>query len=264
MEFLDFKSIAKAVSFKDLLDMLEIPYTEIKGELRGQGFIVTLKTNRYTNPTGNDYGNVINFVQRHLDMGARDAASWLKKNLLAKEPKQPELPVYTLEYCQELADIGIPEEIATKLEIGKIKNKGYNCGKIGFRVRDINNVPVGYIIYDPKKSEYYPVKQYKHDHIYNLNNVGPKEKTAILYEDPINAAKHSKVAPFCIGMTRGNLTEAQVNLLKRFERILIIHHDEKQAQYLVSKLSKFLFVMSTTGKDEDFQKFALMLTMGRN
>ncbi len=265
MEFLDFKAIAAAIQFQTVLDWLNIPYTQVDGEIRGEGFIITVSKNRYTNPVGSDYGNVINFLQAKKGMSAREAASLLKKTFLTNEKPAPTLPVYKLQYCKELEDLGISEETARKLEIGKVvEHKGKSAGKIAFRIRSVDGEPVGYCIFDPKKKEYFYYSQYKHDHIYNLNNVDQREKTAIMFADPINVAIHDKVCPFCIGMTRGNLTQAQTDLLKRFERILIIHHDEKQAQYLVNKLSKFVFVMATEGSQEDFDKFTHLLAMSKN
>jgi hypothetical protein len=265
MEFLDFKAIAEAVKFEDLLNILNIPFTQANGELKGDGFIVTSK-NRYTNPTGKDYGNVINFLVNKKGMTPRDAASWIKKTFLSEQPKpQRPLPTYKLAYCKELEELGITEEVAKQLEIGKVvEHKGKSAGKIAFRIRSIDGTPVGYCIYDPKKKEYFYYSQYKHDHLYNLNNVDTKGNVAVLFEDPINAARHHSFFPVCISLTVGNLTSAQTNLLRRFDHILIVHHDEKRSQYLVNKLSQFAFVMATKGEDKDFQHFASLLAMSKN
>jgi hypothetical protein len=54
MEFLDFKAISEAIPFQKVLDWLNIPYTEVNGEIKGEGFIISVSKNRYTNPTGSD------------------------------------------------------------------------------------------------------------------------------------------------------------------------------------------------------------------
>jgi len=265
MEFLDFQAIAKAVSFKDVLDKLEIPYTEIRGELKGQGFIVTLKTNRYTNPTGNDFGNVINFVMRHFDMNARDAASWLKKNFLSKQEEQPELPNYKLKYCDWLKDFGIPEHIAYELEIGQVvDHKGPAQGNIAIAIRDITGKKVGYAFYNPKKDKFFYFKAYKHDHIYNLDKCVPGCKIAFLFENPLNTAKHSNI-PNCIGLTSGNLTIAQINALTTLEALILIHQDDARIQYLTNKLSPYLFVKALKDiKELDADKVFWLANTGRN
>src|ERR1035438_8852993 len=112
MEFLNFSEISQKISFKEVLDWLNIPYSVYQnGEIRGEGFIINTVKNLYLNPKGADKGSVINFLSNFKGIDVRSAASELNKRFLteAKEPKR-ELPNLELHYCKFLEDKGIRSE----------------------------------------------------------------------------------------------------------------------------------------------------------
>ncbi len=126
--YLDFKAISAAISFRVLLDHLNIEYEKKgKDELKGVGkfkFIVNVGKNLFLCPDDeNIKGSVINFYASHADVGLREAAQWLQETFLAKvKPPKREIPELELKYHVFLEQQGITEETATMFEVGY-------CGK---------------------------------------------------------------------------------------------------------------------------------------
>ena len=81
-KFIDFNTLADQVAFKEVLDWLEIPYTEKNGKLIGNGFSVDIKANRYKGSADN-YGNIINFVACVKKCDLRKAAEMIDEQFLS-------------------------------------------------------------------------------------------------------------------------------------------------------------------------------------
>ena len=101
-EFLNFAEISKAIPFSDVLNWLNIGYSQKNGELRGDGFIINIDKNLFFVPDNDALkGSVINFVAHYKKIELREAASLLKQQFLSKtKEKKPkrEMPNLTLEW----------------------------------------------------------------------------------------------------------------------------------------------------------------------
>jgi hypothetical protein len=224
--FLNFFEISK-IPFKEVLEHLQITYTETIKELKGQGFIVSKGKNKYFNPTGTDKGSVINFVANHNEMSLRDAAEMLYKEFKAVA-ESPGIPEYDLHYCEFLEKEGISESIAKEWEVGLVKNhKGPAAGRIAFKIMN-GSQKVGYALLNPKDGSWFYFSGYKHDYIYGLNHY----TNGVLYPNPLLAVKNQG-----LGLTHPGLTEAQ-------EQALIHNLNAIQVNDLriANRLMKYIFV----------------------
>lgn len=167
MEYLNFDEISKRVKFGQVLDWLQIPYTETQtGEYKGQAFIINKLKNVYFNPVGHDKGSVINFVSALKGIDLRTAAKLLKDQFLAtktqEEPKRP-IPTLELEYHPFLAQI-CPEDVCKGLKVGFCKQKSIMSGRICFKVGE------HYIGYSLEKEDWLFPKGFKRDTLWNIEN----------------------------------------------------------------------------------------------
>lgn len=241
MEYLNFAEISKKIFFKDVLDWLNIPYTITQqGEIKGEGFIITVAKNLYFNPLGQDKGSVINFLAKKKNIDIRTAAAELKQVFL-KEQKQPpkELPVLELHYCKFLEDKGISKEMAKEYEIGLVKQHSIISGKIAFKMYDENGVHTGYVAYNPQKDEWFFPKGYQRD-LFNIHRIqGDSVFLTVSISEALELIKQGKQAVALLGKS---MTERQEEQLKRFSYISVQHPEPDN---IIVRLAKFAFVSSS-------------------
>ena len=244
MEFLDFKAISNAVPFKKMLDHFNIAYEEVEGQLKGETFIVSKEKNLYFNPKGEDKGSIINFLARHLDIGLREAAKEIKNHFLVKkeEVEEKKIPEYKLEYDHPfLKEKGITPELAEEFEMGYYSQRGIMAGKIAIKIRDKEGNKVGYVgrnIKENGNGKYFFFKGYKSEHIYNLYTV--KDKSCILTVSPFHVVNlKAQGHKNAVALVNHSMTESQEELLKQFDKILLLH---PKPDNILKRLSRFAFV----------------------
>ena len=237
-KFLDFNEISQRIPFVDVLDYLNIPYTSKGKEMKGEGFIIDTEKNLYFNPKGEDKGSVINFLHAHNGGTLRDCALELKKQFMdeSKKPKR-EIPTLELEHGHaSVSKLGINEETAEYFDIGYCGQKSIMAGKVAFKIIDHNNEHTGYIGLKDEKW-FYP-KGFKRETLYNLYR---QEREAVILTvsvvDVIHI--HGLGFPFVIGLMGKSATSSQLELLRRFKRILLLHPEPENIR---NHLTQFAFV----------------------
>ena len=100
------------------------------------------------------------------------------------------------------------------------------AGKVTLKIRNANGEKVGYIgrnIKTDSKNEWFFFKDWKQEHLYNLHRIKDDDFVIVLSNpfDVIGLCKagHQKV----VGLMSQNMTDSQRDLLKRFNRILVIN-----------------------------------------
>lgn len=243
-EFLSFPDISSRVKFKDFLDWQNIPYTITQqGEIRGEGFIVTISKNQYFDPkTPNKIGgSVINFLANRKGVDLRTAAKEIKDHFLVapKEPKR-EIPNLELHYCKFLEDRGISQELAKELEIGLVKQHSIIAGKLAFKTYDENGNHSGYVGYNISKDEWFFPKGFKRT-LYNPKKLdsGGVILTVDLFTC-LSLIARDNPAVSLIGKT---MTDIQAEQLSKFENILVVHPEPDN---IIVRLSKVCYVKCST------------------
>ena len=235
-EFLDFNEISQMIPFADVLDYLNIPYTTKGKELRGEGFIVDTAKNLYFNPKGDDKGSVINFLQAHKGGTLRDSAIELKKQFL-DQPKKPERDIPTLELDHshvEVAKLGISQEASEYFNIGYCGKKSIMAGKVAFKIIDHNNEHRGYI--GLKDGKWFYPKGFKRDTLYNLFR--QKKEAVIIAVSVLDVVHlHSLGFQFVVGLMGKSATGTQLELLRRFKRILLLHPEPENIRNRICEVS---------------------------
>jgi len=237
MEFLNFQEISQKVQFQNLLDWLNIPYNAINGELKGDGFIITISKNLYFNPNGEDKGSVINFLSKHKGLDLRSAAQELKKQFLieAKEPLR-ELPNLELHYCPFLEEKGFSKEFCEEYEIGLVKQHSIMAGKIVFKTYNELGQHSGYVGYNFTKDEWFFPKGFKRT-LYNAHRIKSDEVylTVSIWET-LNLIKQGISSVALIGKS---MTDIQADQLSQFTRVVLVHPEPDN---IIVRLSKKSFV----------------------
>ena len=237
-EFLDFKEISQRIPFADVLDYLNIPYASKGKELRGEGFIVDTEKNLYFNPKGEDKGSIINFFHTHKGGILRDCALELKRQFM-EEPKTPkrDIPVLELEHDHPaVSKFMINEETAEYFDLGYCGQKSIMAGKVAFRIIDHNNEHLGYI--GIKEEKWFYPKGFKRDTLYNLYR--QKQEAVILTVSVLDVIHiHCLGFPFVVGLMGTSATNSQLELLRRFKRILLFHPEPENIR---NRLTEFAFV----------------------
>ena len=236
MEFLNFSEISQKVTFQQLLDWLNIPYSIQNGEIKGEGFIINTIKNLYLNPNGKEKGSVINFLANHKGLDIRSAASELKKQFLTQVEPKRELPNLELHYCKFLEDKGISEELCKEYEIGLVKQHSIISGKIGFKAYDENGQHSGYIAYNPQKDEWFFPKGFKRT-LYNAHRIKSDEVivTVSIWE-AIDFIEQGIPSVSLVGKT---MTDIQAEQLSRFSRVVLVHPEPDN---IVIRLARSTFV----------------------
>jgi hypothetical protein len=78
---LDFKEISKMVSFKEVLDSLNIPYSETDKELKTEKIIANKEKNMFFDKATKKGGSVIQFYSDHTGKTAKEAAQDIYESL---------------------------------------------------------------------------------------------------------------------------------------------------------------------------------------
>ncbi len=244
MEYLDFLDISKKVPFPLLLDHLNIPYQEKKGELKGEyeglKFIVNLKKNLFFSPTSPAKGSVINFLSELKGENLRSSAKYIKDTFLKEHKVKTEIPVLNLEYCDWLERNGIDEQLASFFEAGLCKERSVLSKKICFRLYDTNNKHRGYVGYDQKKKEWvFPKGSKRGDIVYNLHR--KTTDYCILVIDPLEVIHLHKIGfPYTIGLLAPSATHEQLTLIgAQFRSVLLLHPNPTNISL---RLSPYCFV----------------------
>ncbi len=237
-EFLDFNKISQQIPFGDVLDYLNIAYTSKGKELRGEGFIVDTEKNLYFNPKGDDKGSVINFLHDRNGGTLRDCAIELKKQFLYN-PKKPEREIPTLELEHShpaVGKLGIDKETAEYFDIGYCGQKSIMAGKVAFKIIDHNNEHQGYI--GIKEEKWFYPKGFKRDTLYNLFRTN--REAVILTVSVLDVVHiHSLGFPFVVGLMGKSATSSQLESLRRFKRILLLHPEPENIR---NRLTESAFV----------------------
>ncbi|RPI19223.1 MAG: hypothetical protein EHM58_02580 [Ignavibacteriae bacterium] len=239
-EFLNFAEISKAVLFQDLLDILNIPYKQKKGELHGDGFIVNIDKNLFFMPKNDAVkGSPINFLAYYRNLDLRTAAEELKNHFLKKE-KEPkrEIPNLTLEWHEYIVKRGISREIAQEYEVGYVKQRSVIAGRIAFKIYDHTGKHIGYIGYKPEDDSWFYPKGFKRPlfGVYRLKET----KYVIVTVDPFDALKIASLGlRQVVSLLANSMTSEQEEQLKRFKYILLFH---KEPENIVNRLCKTSFI----------------------
>lgn len=223
--FLNFSDISGQIHFKDLLNFLNIPITketakEIKGETNGFKFIISKKNNIFFSPNNDSIkGSVINFYSEYKGINLRDSAKFLQESFLGKPvARKREIPNLELQFCKELEDKGFSKEFCAEKKFGLVKQKSILTGKIAFHISDDR----GYIGYDTKKESWFFPKGFKRDVLYDPNKLDCPY--CILCVSTFDALHFMKLGfNYCVALMAKSATDEQIELLKRFKRILLFH-----------------------------------------
>jgi hypothetical protein len=256
--YLNFKEIGGQVSFKDLLDWLNFPYKEkngeLKGELKGQVFVVNKEKNLFYLTEEKRGGSIINFLSEFKEIDLRASALEIKKTFLDhKEPKR-EIPELKLEYCKYLKDLGINEEVCKKYEVGLVTSKTIVSGRVCFKIYDETGEHLGYIGYHPIKDNWYIPQNLKRP----LWNYHPS-KYAIVTTNPFAALKLISMGlEQSMSIFGANLTEYQENLLLDINTILLVH---AEPQNIINRLIHKCYIKSYW-TDKPIKDYSVEMMLG--
>ena len=258
-EYLNFSEISSKVSFKELLDYLNISYSQKNNELRtNNGIVININKNLYFNTKdSNQKGSVINFLAHYKKIDLRSAAKELKDNFL-KEPASPkrEIPELELHYTDLLKNNLISQDLAKEFEVGLVKQRSIMSGKIAFRVRDIYANPIGYIGLNIKDGSWFYPKDFKRP-LYNAHRL-TNSKEIFLVINPLDALKIIGFGFLSVSALLGRtINDQQMQILKELknvERIILIHPEPEN---LILRISKIKFIklfpvsnLNTLSKEE--------------
>ena len=227
-EFLNFKEISQSISFANVLDWLNISYSNKNNELRGAGFIVSIEKNLFFCPENENLkGSVINFVAHYKKIDLREAASLLKSQFLSpqKESKtKRDIPELILEWDSYLKERGIAPEIAKEYEIGFVKQRSIVSGRIAFKIYDEAAQLVGYIGYKKEDGNWFFPKGFKRP-LYNLFRI-KDNKSVIVTTDPFDALRIVTLGfKQVVSILANSMTSVQQEQLSKFKYILMFHND---------------------------------------
>lgn len=242
--FVDFKQVSSQVLFKTLLDHLNVLYQEtekeIKGEIEGWKFIVNKGKNLFFSPNSDRKGSVVNFFSEAKGVDLREAAFTIKRLFLDEKKIEREIPELTLTYTPEIEKLGLSEATCKDYEIGVPTGRTIMAKKIAFKLYDQSETFMGYIGKKPD-GWFYP-KGFTRSFLYN----GYRSQTdyCILVPDPLDCVMLCQLGfKFSIAIMGLSPTDPQLELLKRYKRILLIH---KAPENTVLKLSGHSFVKACT------------------
>jgi hypothetical protein len=243
-KFLDFSEISRQIEFIRVLDWLNIPYTQAKGELKGETddfkFVINEKKNLFFSP-GNDQikGSVINFYSEFKNIGLREAALELQNEFLHINSSEiKEIPELELVYIKEMEKLGISEEIAKEYEIGLVKQRSIMNGRIAFRIYDELRKPIGYIGWHTKKQKWLFPKGLVRP-LFNIERVECYENVVVSVDlfDTMRIIGLGCSNTVCL--IAKSLTEKQEELLQGFKSILLLHPEPEN---IASRLARNSFV----------------------
>jgi hypothetical protein len=242
-EYLNFAEISEKVSFIDLFNFLNIPYSQKNDELKTQdGIIVNVKKNLYFNTKDeNQKGSVINFLAHFKQIDLREAASILKSQFLSDvkeiKPKR-DIPQLILEWDSYFEERGITLEIAKEYEIGFVKQRSVIAGRIAFKIYDHDSKLSGYVGYKKDDESWFFPKGFKRP-LYNAFRLTEK-KSVIVTTDPFDALRIVSMGfKQVVSLLANSMTTEQEEQLIKFQNILLFH---KEAGNIVNRLCLTSFI----------------------
>lgn len=272
-EYLSFSEICSNVTYKDLLNKLNIGYEEKNGELKakynGTVYIINLKKNIGFDCKDSEKKGLspINFYSLFANCSLRESGSQLKKWFMPNntDKKKNGPPEYELDIEHStIKAIGLTADECRKHGVGYVK-EGMMRGRVGFKIHDKNGQLVGWIGRASKDGQkpvwlFPPEKFYKHVHVWGLNrNTG---KYAILTTSVIEAIHVNRFFPDVgISLLSFSMNSEQEYLLSRYEQIMVLHPQDPSN--IVSRLANHCFVYAPKlhkavkeFTQEDFAKLA--------
>jgi len=242
-EYLNFNDISQQIPIKKVLDWLNIPYTEKKGELKGKigedGFIANIQKNSFFCPKNDNIkGGIINFVSQVMNLSLRDAASALKVQFLREQtlPKR-EIPDLELHYCKYLETCGIKEETAKKYEVGFVKQKSVINGRIAFKIYDHEGNHIGYVGFNETKKDWFFPKNFKRP-LYNYH-LYKSQKGIFLTSNPFITLYLRQLGLNSCSLLGKSMTDQQEEVLKTFGNITLIH---SELENIINRLYPYTFI----------------------
>jgi hypothetical protein len=240
--YLDFAAISKQISFEQLLNWLNIPFSKKGKELIGKNFVVNIEKNLYLNTSDTEQrGSIINYLSHHKEIDLRSAALEIKHQFLVDKPKEEKkLPDLELHYTDQLLSYGINEDIAKTYEIGLVKQKSIMAGKISLKVYNPDNSVAGYIGYNIKDGWFFP-KGFKRP-VWNLNRLF-NEDFIFLVANPFDALKIISMGyPHTACLLGNSMTDDQLKQLQSMPNLQSIHLLHKDPMNIVGRVAKHLFI----------------------
>ncbi|MBS1516616.1 MAG: hypothetical protein JSS91_00855 [Bacteroidetes bacterium] len=240
--YLDFSAISKQITFEQLLNWLNIPFTDKGTELIGKNFVVNVEKNLYLNTSDKEQrGSIINYLSHHKQIDLRAAALEIKHQFLVdKSKEEKKIPDLELHYTDQLLSYGITKEIAEQYQIGLVKQKSIMAGKIALKVYNEDNSVAGYIGYSVKDGWYFP-KNFKRP-IWNLNRLF-NEDFIFLVANPFDALKLITLGYSHTACLLGNsMTDDQLKQLQSMPNLQCIHLIHTEPMNIVSRVAKHLFI----------------------
>ena len=141
-----------------------------------------------------------------------------------------------LKVCFEENIESLPKETAAYFDIGYCGQKSIMSGKVAFKIIDHNNDHQGYI--GLKDDKWFYPKGFKRDTLYNLHR--QEKEVVILTISVLDVVYiHSLGFPFTVGLMGKSATSSQLELLRRFKRILLLHPEPENIR---NRLTEFAFV----------------------
>lgn len=224
--YLNFGDISKAIQFEDVLNWLNIAFTQTDKELRGEGFIINKEKNLFFAPENeNQKGSIINFVSHYKSISLREAASILKVQFLSKEKehktKRP-MPELKPEWHPYLHERGITSEIAAEYEVGYINQRSVVAGRIAFKIHDHSGNLAGYIGYKEESKEWCTPKGFKRP-LYGSYRLKDK-KYVIVTTDPFDTLKIASCGlSQVVSLLSDSMSKEQEEELKKYRYIYLFH-----------------------------------------
>jgi len=240
-EFLNFNEISSSISFEDVLNWLNIPFTKTEKELKGDYFIISIEKNLFFAPSNaNLKGSVINFLANHEGIDVRAAASKLKAQFLSKKNDMPirDIPNLKLEYHNYLNERGVSKQVAEEYEVGFVTQRSIMSGRIAFKVYNVKKENLGYIGYKVENDNWFFPKGFKRP-LYNSHRIEDKD-FVIITTNPFDALRIISFGEKrVVSLLANSMCNEQEEELKKFKNILVLHNNSIN---IVNRLSKFCFV----------------------
>lgn len=227
-KYLDFKEICKTISFEEVLNWLNIPYSKRGDELKGNAgvfkFIVNIDKQLFFVPRNEAIkGSIINFLSEYNGMTLREAAIELQSVFNKDtEPPQRDIPELKLFYTPILEKFGITEEIAMQYEVGLVKQKSIMKGRIAFKVCNQFEKVEGYVGWHAEKDHWLFPKNFKRP-VYNANNIQYRELVIVTVSTLECLRLISRGYSNCVALIAKSMSEHQESILKSYSKIILLH-----------------------------------------
>lgn len=253
--FLNFAEISAAVEWKELLNHLNLTYTEDKDELKGQSgkgwnFIISLAKGQFFSPTNRSLrGGPVNFLQAVSGKGLREAAHYLKTTFMkppATEVQEEEkkVPAYVLDFEHPAVKaLNLTPEDCERYECGYVKT-GMMKGRVSFLIRDLAGDPAGWIGYrqDAKIQWLFPSeKYYTHKHVWGLHRLEDRAPAFLTASIP-EAIHIDRFFPNqALALVSDKINEEQALILAMARSIVVLFPNP---DYICTKLARRSFVLA--------------------